>query len=80
MPNPVVECVAYHHSPMTCAASGFTALTAVHVAEAIVCANGDDSLPHLDRDYVQKLGLTEMLPAWIELHRESQAADAGDAQ
>ena len=80
LPNPVVECVAYHHSPMSCAASGFTALSAVHVAEAIVCAHGDDNLPHLDKDYVEKLGIADLLPEWIKLHRESRAADAGDEQ
>ena len=77
LPNPVVECVAYHHSPISCVASGFCALTAVHIAEATVCGNGDESLPHLDKDYVEQLGLTDKIPGWIELHRESKAADAG---
>ena len=79
LPNPVVECVAYHHSPMSCVASGFSALTAVHVAEAIVSSHGDESLPHLDTDYVEKLGLADKIPAWVELHRDSRAADAGEA-
>ena len=77
LPNPVVECVAYHHSPGACVASGFNALTAVHVADAIVCADGDDSMSHLDEDYVNQLGIADEIPGWFALHRESQAADGG---
>ncbi len=79
LPNPVVECVAYHHSPMACVASGFSALTAVHIADAIVCAHGDESLPNLDEEYIEELGLTDKISGWNELHRESKATDAGSA-
>ena len=77
LPNPVVECVAYHHSPVACVASGFSALSAVHIAEAIVSADGDESLPQLDKDYIDQLGVTEKIGDWIGLHQESRAADAG---
>ena len=77
LPNPVVECVAYHHSPVACVASGFSALSAVHIAEAIVSADGDESLPHLDKYYIDQLGVTEKIGDWISLHQESRAADAG---
>jgi putative nucleotidyltransferase with HDIG domain len=77
LPNPVVECVAYHHSPLACAASGFTALTAVHAADAIVCADGDEALPHLDREYIEQLGLTDRIDSWLELHAESRAEGGG---
>ena len=77
LPNPVVECVAYHHAPLACTASGFTAVTAVHVADAIVCADGDAELPQLDKDYLEQLGLTADIPGWIQLHVESRAEGAG---
>lgn len=77
LPNPVVECVAYHHSPMACVASGFSALSAVHIAEAIVSADGEKGLPHLDKDYIDQLGVTDKIVDWIDLHQESKAADAG---
>lgn len=76
LPNPVVECVAYHHLPMECVASGFSALTAVHIADAIVSSHGDENLPQLDEQYIADLGLTEKIPSWVELHQESKAADA----
>ena len=76
LPNPVVECVAYHHSPMDCVASGFSALTAVHIADAIVCSHGDESLLNLNKEYIEELGLTDKIPTWVELHRESKASDA----
>jgi putative nucleotidyltransferase with HDIG domain len=77
LPNPVVECVAYHHAPLACAASGFTALTAVHVADAIVGADGDAALPQLDREYIEQLGLTAEIPSWIQIHVESRAEGGG---
>jgi len=78
LPNPVVECVAYHHAPLACAASGFTALTAVHAADAIVSAEDDEELPHLDRDYIEQLGLTDRIARWLELYAES-SAEGGEA-
>jgi putative nucleotidyltransferase with HDIG domain len=77
LPNPVVECVAYHHAPLACAASGFTALTAVHAADAIVRADGDEELPHLDKEYIEQLGLTAEIPGWVQKHAESRAEGGG---
>ena len=78
LPNPVVECVAYHHAPLACAASGFTALTAVHAADAIVSAEGNDELPNLDSDYIEQLGLTPRVAHWLELHALT-SAEGGEA-
>ena len=77
LPNPVVECVAYHHSPLACAASGFTALTAVHAADAIVNADGNEELPNLDREYIEQLDLTDRIESWLELHAESSVEGGG---
>jgi HD-like signal output (HDOD) protein len=38
LPNPVVECVAYHHQPSACIGREFSALSAVHIATSIVNA------------------------------------------
>lgn len=70
LPNPVIECVAYHHNPADCVDAGFTPLTAVHVATTIIDANGGQELPGLDNDYIEKLGLTEKIPKWVKLHGE----------
>jgi len=75
LPNPVIECVAYHHVPADCIEAGFTPLTAVHAATAIVDGNGGNDLPGLDEDYIAKLSLMAKVPEWVKLHNEIDAAD-----
>ncbi len=77
LPNPVVECVAYTHAPLECAASGFTALSAVHVADAIICADGNDELPFLDSEYIEQLGVADCVGDWVQLYAESRATGEG---
>lgn len=71
LPNPVIECVAFHHHPMDCLDAGFTAVTAVHIATAIVDARGADALPGLDAEYIEALGLTDKIPEWVRLGDDS---------
>ena len=66
LPNPVVECAAYHHRPADCVDEAFVPLTAVHVATAIVDAGDSDELAGLDQDYIARLSVTESIPGWIE--------------
>jgi HD-like signal output (HDOD) protein len=70
--NPVVEAVAFHHSPIGEAAMGFTPLTAVHVANVIereiYQVSGEP--PELDLDYLDKLGVGDCLPEWREFCAE----------
>lgn len=77
MPNPVVECVAYHHSPADCVETGFLPLAAVHIATAIVDAGDSEELPGLDVDYVEKLKVTEKIPGWV---LKARKLDRGDAE
>ncbi len=79
LPNPVIECVAYHHRPADCVEGGFSPLTAVHIATAIVDAGDDDELPGIDHDYVERLNLTEKVPGWVSHSRDMDARDAEDA-
>ncbi len=65
LPNPVIECVAYHHEPAACAETGFAPFSAVHIATAITDAAGRDDLKGLDAGYVEALGVTENVPEWI---------------
>ena len=62
LPNPVVECVAYHHEPADCVESGFTALTAVHIANAIVASGGAEPFDQLDDNYIEQLDMTSRIP------------------
>src|SRR6185369_15991215 len=68
LPDSIVEAVAFHTRPWYCKAEGFSPLTAVHVANALVSETQADSAElctgELDLDYLTKLGLAERLPAW----------------
>ncbi len=76
LPNPVIECVAYHHMPSECVETGFVPVAAVHIATAIVDAGESDDLPGLDVDYVERLNLTEKVPGWVSKAREMDSGDA----
>jgi len=69
LPSPVVEAVALQHSPMLCVATGFSPLTAVHVASAF--AHEKEGSPaeliHIEMDYLTKLGLADRMPEWREV-------------
>jgi len=70
LPDQVVEAVAFHHRPADCGALAVTALTAVHIANALQSAGGrrtqDRPPDSLDREYLRQLGLAERWPAWCE--------------
>ena len=67
LPNPVVEAVAFHHTPNASLTDSFTALTAVHVADGLSHESGNSSAllqqPY-DVEYLTKLSLLEKLPSW----------------
>ncbi len=71
LPTQVVEAVAFHHTPTESGSTeSFTALTAVHVANALHhYAKSDDSETkniYFDTEYLAKLGLLEKIPFWQE--------------
>jgi HD-like signal output (HDOD) protein len=80
LPEPVVEAVAFHHAPRECLARGFSALTAVHVAEALAHELHPEHVvgaaSELDLDYLEELGLAGRLPAWCEAGRGAAAETA----
>ena len=54
--------------------TGFSALTAVHIANALTMqgnCSSDTSFPHVDIAYLKKLGLADKLPEWIELYKNT---------
>ncbi|MFV1975442.1 MAG: HDOD domain-containing protein [Candidatus Scalindua sp.] len=56
-------------------ATGINALTAVHIANAMTMqgnCSSDTSFPHIDISYIKKLGLTDKLPEWIELYKNTK--------
>ena len=67
MPDMIVEAIAFHHHPVL-APGNNDILTAVHAANALSNANGEDSeslrMQAIDQGYFQKVGLLERLPLW----------------
>jgi putative nucleotidyltransferase with HDIG domain len=69
-PDPVVEAVAFHHHPDGSPASGFSPLTAVHVADALDHKTRVDreagTVADADLSYLARLDLADRLPLWSE--------------
>lgn len=79
LPMPLVLAVAFHHHPSESTEMEFSCLTAVHAAEAIVCATSAPPSNHeveVDMNYLDRLGLREKEPVWRSLHQAAPAAAA----
>lgn len=73
LPKNVVEAVAYHHFPSEARNNSFSALTAVHAANAInnyTKANQELTEPLFDAEYLMKIGLAEKFPVWLESYSD----------
>jgi HD-like signal output (HDOD) protein len=70
LPAQVVQAVAHHDAPLEAkGAAEFTALTAVHAANAIqhYCESAKGlERPPFDMEYLASLGLTGRLPVWLD--------------
>lgn len=74
LPKNVVEAVAYHHNPSEARNNSFSALTAVHAANAInnyAKAPQELTEPLFDVEYLMKIGLAEKFPVWLESYSDS---------
>ena len=63
LPAAVVEAVAFHHTPERSDLKKFSALTAVHVANAL-CSKAETA--RLNLDYLAQIGVTDRLDDWRE--------------
>ena len=69
----IVEAVAWHHRPGECPTSGFSPLTAVHVAD--VLAFQPAAFPYggpgvkIDEPYLARIGMTDCLSNWRKLRQ-----------
>jgi HD-like signal output (HDOD) protein len=83
LPNPVVEALAYHHSPGACVHDEFSPLTAVHVACGLDAETRDDvdgaGGPGIDESYLERIGLAERLVLWREVCANQLAAGREEA-
>jgi HD-like signal output (HDOD) protein len=68
IPSPIVEAVALHHRPASCATRNFSAVSAVHVANALehelMAAPEISKESEIDVAYLAGLNLTGRLPFW----------------
>ncbi len=68
LPDPIVESIAFHHSPSQCPDRDFSGLTAVHAANALdhglSTQNETECAARLDHEYLQTLRLDARVPAW----------------
>jgi putative nucleotidyltransferase with HDIG domain len=76
----VIKVAALHHHPLRAGDTTFTALTAVHVANALEyegTSKADDlPVPVLDADYLQQLGLEERVELWRNERRDPEGTKA----
>jgi HD-like signal output (HDOD) protein/ActR/RegA family two-component response regulator len=61
LPAAIVEAVAFHHSPEKSDLKKCSALTAVHVANALITEKGETDL---NLDYLTKIGVASRLDEW----------------
>jgi HD-like signal output (HDOD) protein len=73
LPDPIVDATAFHHSPASSDDVRFSALTAVHAADALI----DDEftqnaacVDRLDREYLDRLGLLHRVETWRTICRD----------
>jgi HD-like signal output (HDOD) protein len=70
LPEPIVEALAFHHSPSACTDRSLSPLTTVHVANGLAHAGGMHGTAvagaWLDHAYISQVGLVDRLPVWQE--------------
>lgn len=74
MEEPLVEAIMYHHNPLECPRAGFSALTAVHLADAWctgeACALVFGSRPSVESEYLMREGMIDKLDHWQALAQD----------
>lgn len=77
LPPKVVEAVLFHHFPKASPSEGFSPLTAVHVADALLppatSVVGCDMSSQLSMTYIQKIGMEKELDRWQLITADYQA-------
>ncbi len=73
LPDPIVEATAFHHRPSESFGQSFSALTAVHAANAFAHDGaGTDKTEELDLDYLTQLGIADRVPTWRAACQDSK--------
>jgi hypothetical protein len=64
LPAAIVEAVAFHHTPQRSDLRKCSALTAVHVANAL---SSKERNGHLNLDYLTEIGVADRLDDWRDI-------------
>jgi putative nucleotidyltransferase with HDIG domain len=62
LPQEIISAVAFHHDPQSSGDEAFSALTAVHVANALV-----NQVERIDSAYLAQVGREDQLQAWRQI-------------
>ncbi len=82
LPDPIVEAIYFHHNPSECPSQSIEPVTFIHIANALESHKfSPDEKPiesFLDMDYIEKLNLTDRIPVWCEIYRDSEASEENE--
>ena len=71
LPIPIIEAIAFHHSPARCNEMRFSPLTAVYIANILEHANIDTEINEydsiFDSAYMSDMNLNNSLRSWLEI-------------
>ncbi|MEZ6191224.1 MAG: response regulator [Phycisphaerales bacterium] len=72
LPHPIVEAVAYHHEPSACVVDELSAVTAVHVANALLYRDNDGqdgmNKPVIDTAHLEHVDPEGKATGWIQAY------------
>ena len=83
--DPIVKAVAYQHHPHRSSTRDVTALTVVHVAQAIAAIDQADDISeealseHFDEAYLKEVGVADRVPLWLDMVRAERREAAAEA-
>ena len=83
LPYPILEAAAFHHRPSDLPQESFSALTAVHVASALVASRSGGAggpCEEIDVFYLEALGLRDRLEEWEAMVDEDLAESENEAR
>lgn len=63
-PDEIIEAIAFHHAPRESRRQGFSPLTAVHAADALIYEHDRSARERLDTDYLSALDLDGRIDFW----------------
>lgn len=79
LPDVIMECAAYHHTPTDYLHSQFSILSAVYIADTLdhhLCSGfGDGACAGIDMDYLEKINVVDKFSNWWRIHLPLEAGE-----